>query len=444
MTIFPMQRAMRNLCKSAIKRGVLAILDVGSAKISCLVLRFPHATEPLDRADDTPALPRANHFEVIAVATTRAQGVRLGEISAMREAEGAIRTAVQKAQQKAQTPIDHVIACFSGGNPLSYGVSGVIALEDHIVDHGHIAKVLNACLLPDYGSEREVLHAQPVNFTLDGRSGLVDPRGQRGQHLGVDMHLLTIDAAAVQNLALCIARCDLELAGIVNSPYAAAMASLVEDEQQLGAACIDMGAGSTGVAIFLHGHMIHADSVRLGGMHLSNDISMGLQVPIRLAERIKNLHGGVHATSHDDHEMIPLAGESGDWQHDTRCASRAEVIAIMRPRVEEIFEELRKPLEMAQFDKLPSRQIVLTGGGSQTPGLGELASRVLGQQVRLGSPMRVPKLPQDATGPEYSSLVGTCLYAAHLQDEWWDFDQPDAALSAHPLRRIGRLLRGIW
>ena len=188
-------------------------------------------------------------------------------------------------------------------------------------------------------------------------------------------------------------RQDLELAGIASSAYVSGVSSLVEDEQELGAACVDMGGGSTGISIFMKKHMIYADSVRMGGDHVTSDISKGLQVPLVVAERIKTKHGGVHATGMDDREMIETGGDSGDWEKDRRQISRTELIGIMRPRVEEILEEVRARLDAAGFDSLPSQQIVLTGGASQIPGLDMLANRILGQRVRMGRPLRVQGLP---------------------------------------------------
>ena len=162
--------------------------------------------------------------------------------------------------------------------------------------------------------------------------------------------------------------------------------SLVEDEQELGAACIDMGGGSTGISIFMKKHMIYADSVRMGGDHVTSDISKGLQVPLAVAERIKTKHGGVHATGMDDREMIEIGGDSGDWEKDRRQISRTELIGIMRPRVEEILEEVRARLDAAGFDHLPSQQIVLTGGASQIPGLDGLADPHPGPARAAGPP----------------------------------------------------------
>ena len=441
--LYSQQRAMRSMREAAMQRGVIAILDVGSSKIGCLILRFDGPGQFRD-SDGIGAMAGQSAFRVIGASTTRSRGVRFGEIDAMQETERAIRTAVQAAQKMANIRVDHVIACFSGANPRSYGLAGAVDLNDTAVTEDDVARVLASCDMPDIGEGREVLHAQPVNFALDHRSGLGDPRGQIGNRLAVDMHVMTVDSAVIQNLLYCIKRCDLELAGLASSAYVSGISALVEDEQELGAACIDLGGGSTGLSIFMKKHMIYSDSVRLGGDHVTSDISKGLQVPLSTAERIKTFYGGVVATGMDDREMIEIGGDTGDWEHDRRTVSRAELIGIMRPRVEEILEEVRACLDASGFEHLRSQQIVLTGGGSQIPGLDGLAPKILGQQVRIGRPLRVQGLPQAATGAGFASAVGLCLFAAHPQDEWWDFDIPAESYPARSLRRAFRWFKDNW
>ncbi|MBU0641890.1 MAG: cell division protein FtsA [Alphaproteobacteria bacterium] len=440
--LYAAQRAMRNMRKAALQRGVVAILDVGTSKIACLVLRFDG--DGFVGGEGVGALAGQSSFRVIGAATTRSRGVRFGEIDAMAETERAIRTAVQAAQKMAQTRVDHVIACFSGGHPRSYGLDGQVEVEQNIVSEQDVARVLAASEVPDYGPHREVLHAQPVNFALDHRSGLSDPRGQAGQNLAVDMHMLTVDGAVIQNLLYCIKRCDLEVAGVASGAYVSGISALVEDEQELGAACVDMGGGSTDVSIFMKKHMIYADSVRMGGDHVTSDIAMGLQIPAATAERIKTFYGGVVATGMDDREMIEVGGDSGDWERDRRTVSRSEVIGIIRPRVEEILEGVRDCLDAAGFEHLPSQQIVLTGGASQIPGLDTLAPKILGQQVRIGRPLRVQGLPQAATGAAFAAAVGLCLFAANPQDEWWDFEIPTERYPARSLKRAMRWFKDNW
>jgi len=441
--LYQTQRAMRNIRRAAMQRGVIAILDIGSSKVGCLVLRLDN-TENAREMEGVGSMAGQSSFRVIGAATTRSRGVRFGEIAVMNETERAIRTAVQSAQKMAGVRVDHVIACFSGAEPRSYGLAGEWELQDSVVSEQDVARVLASCDVPDIGEGREVLHAQPVNFALDHRSGLGDPRGQIGNRLSCDLHMMTVDAAVVQNLIYCLKRCDLELAGMASSAYVSGVSSLVEDEQELGAACIDMGGGSTGISVFMKKHMIFADSVRMGGDHVTSDISKGLQVPLTTAERIKTKFGGVHATGMDDREMIEIGGDSGDWEKDRRQVSRTEVIGIMRPRVEEILEEVRARLDAAGFDHLPSQQIVLTGGASQIPGLDGLAARILGQRVRLGRPLRVQGLPQAATGPAFSSAVGLCLFAANPQDEWWDFDIPTERYPARSFKRALKWFKDNW
>ncbi|MCA8882245.1 MAG: cell division protein FtsA [Rhodobacteraceae bacterium] len=442
MELFETQRAMRQMRKAAMQRGVVAILDIGTYKATCFVLRF-------DGAEVTPtegvgSMAGQAQFRVIGAATTRARGMRHGEIEAMQEAERAVRTVVQAAQKMARIRVDHAIVCFSGANPRSYGLTGEIDVAGQEVNEGDVAAVLSSCDTPDIGAHRTVLHAQPVNFALDYRSGLSDPRGQTGNTLTTDLHMLAVDRAVVQNILHCIKRCDLELAGLASSAYVSGISALVEDEQKIGSACIDLGAGTTGVSIFLRSHMIYADTVRAGGAHVTQDISQGLGIPLDLAERIKTLHGGLTATGRDDRDMIPLTGETGDWEHDRREISRSDLIGIMRPRMEEILEDVRDRLDVAGFEQLPSQKVVLTGGGSQIPGLAALATRILGQQVRLGRPMRVQGVPQAAAGPAFSAAVGLSLFAAHPQDECWDFDLATHSYPSRSLRRAVRWFRENW
>ncbi len=441
--LYQSQRAMRAMRRAALQRGVIAVLDVGTTKIACLILRFD-GPDRLPENDGVGAMAGHTSFRVIGAATTRSRGVRFGEIDAMIETERAIRTALRAAQTMAGVRVDHAIACFSGAQPRSYGLAGEVDLHDSAVTEPDIARALAACDMPDLGEGREVLHAHPVNFVLDHRSGLGDPRGQVGNKLSCDMHLLTVDRGPVEHLLHAIHRCDLELAGLVSSAYAAGIAALVEDEQELGAACIDMGGGSTGVSVFVRKHLIYADAVRLGSDHVTLDIAKGLSIPTHVAERIKTLHGGVHATGMDDREMIEIGGDSGDWEKDRRTVSRSELIGIIRPRIEEILEEVRARLDAAGWDSLPSQQIVLTGGGSLIPGLDMLAPKILGQRVRLGRPIRVQGLPQAATGAAFSAIVGLSLQAANPQDEWWDFEIPAERYPARSMRRAMRWLKENW
>jgi len=443
-SLFELQREMRSRREAAVKRGVVAILDIGTSKIVCLVLQFaPNLnTEPNQQTDVT--VPSMGAFRVVGVGTTRSRGVRFGEISVMDETERAIRTAVRQAQKMSGLRVDDVIVTFAGGRPRSYGLSGEVGVENGEVSERDIGHAMFACDVPPYGEGRQPVHAMPVSFSLDQQIGLSDPRGQIGSKLSVDMHMLTVNEAVVQNLLQCVKRCDLELAGLSISSFAAGVSSLVENEQELGAACIDMGAGSTGISVFIKKQLIYADAVRLGGDHISNDIRQGLQVSEDVAERIKTLHGGLVATGSDDRDLIEVPNPMAQWENDRRHVSRSELIGVMRPRVEEILEEVRERLDASGFDYLPSQQIVLTGGSSQIPGMDEVASRILGRHVRIGKPIRVMGLPQMATGSGFAAAVGLALHASHPKDECWDFEMPADRVGVRKMRRAMRWFRNNW
>ena len=197
-----------------------------------------------------------------------------------------------------------------------------------------------------------------------------------------------------------------------------------------------MGGGATGISVFFKKHLIYADSVRMGGDHVSSDISMGLQIPTASAERLKTLHGGAMAMEVDDREMIETGGNSGDWEHDRRQVSRSELIGIIRPRIEEILEDVRDRLDAAGFDNLHRLETNRFDRRGQSSSLDSTVWRRAFWATRSPrSPIRVQGLPQAAT--DRPSLVwwGLALNAAHPQDEWWDFEVPQPQFVGRPLRR---------
>ncbi len=444
VNLFEMQREMRRRREAAIRRGVVGVLDIGTSKIACLILQFAPNLINEPGSDEAVTVPSMGAFRVVGVGTTRSRGVRFGEIAHMDEVEKDIRLAVQRAQKMSGLRVDDVIVAFSGGRPRSYGLSGEVNVENGEVHERDIGHAMFACDIPPYGHGRQPLHAMPVSYTLDSRAGLADPRGQIGNRLALDMHMLTVNDTVVHNLLNCIKRCDLEVAALAHSSFAAGVSSLVENEQELGAACIDMGAGSTGISVFIKKQMIYADAVRLGGDHITNDIRQALQIDGDVAERIKTLHGGVIATSSDDRELIEVPNPMSQWEDNRRHVTRSELIGVIRPRVEEILEEVRDRLDASGFDYLPSQQIVLTGGSSQILGLDDMAARILGRRCRIGRPLRVMGLPQAATGSGFAAAVGLALHASHPRDECWDYEMPHDRIGARKLRRTVRWFKDNW
>ncbi len=441
--LYRTQRTMRAMRRIAFEKGTVALLDVGTSKVACLILQLQprRFSEHENTAKYMQAMAR---FRVIGASMVPSRGIAWGEIIDIPKAERTIRSAVQAAQKMANTHADHAIVCFGGARPCSHSGYGEIDLNDAAVSEADIALLLAKAKTPEFPPERDILHAQPVNFMVDHRSGIIDPRGQLGRTLMADLHVLSVERYAVTNLLHCLKNCGLEPAGLASSSYVSGLSTLLEDEQELGAACIDLGGETTGISVFFRRHMIHADTVPMGGRHVTSDISKGLKISVEMAERIKNFYGGLVATGMDDREMVDISCSTGDWEHDNRRISRSEIIGIIRPRMEEILEEVRKKLDAAGFEYLPSQQIVLTGGSSQIPGLDAIASNILGPQVRLGKPFLIQGLPQALIGPAFSGLVGLSLFATSPQDECWDFALPRIPFGKRTLQNAVRWLNEHW
>ena len=433
---------MRSKRAEALQRGSIAVLDMGTTKIACLVLKLE--TKPGAEALGRGSLIDRTGFKIIGSASTPARGIRFGEVESISEATGAIRSAIAEAQRVCGERIDHVIVCFSGGQLISNLNFGEVEVGDDPVDELDIARVLAASEADGLGPENEVIHAQPVNFSVDHRSGMFDPRGHRGKRLTADLHVLSVNRYTLENFSRCVENCNVELAGITTSAYVSGISSLVEDEQELGAACVDIGGGVTAISIFFKKHMLFAEGLPLGGNDITRDISAAFSVSERVAEWLKVNHGGVIATTEDDLERLPSdqgPGRSGPPKGSTR----SQLIGVMRPRVEEILENVKSILEDAAFNKLTGQRVVLTGGSSVLPGLEDLAREKLGRPIRSGRPMRIAGLPQAMSGPEYSSTVGLTMFAAHPDDEWWDFpDPPLASPPSKPVKRLMHWIREYW
>jgi cell division protein FtsA len=246
---------------------------------------------------------------------------------------------------------------------------------------------------------------------VDATPGVEDPRGMICETLTARLHLVDAAQASLRNLGACLLRCDLEVEELVSAPFAAGLATLVEDEKQLGATVIDMGGGTTTLAVFAEGHLLHTAQLPVGGWHVTNDLARLLSTPLAHAERLKTLHGGVLGAPDDEREWlpVPLVGEDED---QIARVPRAMVVGIIRPRLEETFELIKDRLEAAGLSQEMGRRVVLTGGASQLVGVRELAARVLDRQVRLGRPHPVRGLPETASGPAFASPLGLLAWAA--------------------------------
>jgi len=393
------------------KTALVAALDIGTSKIACIIARLrPHPPQQM--------LPRRSHaIEVIGFGHTRARGTKAGGVVNLAEAEGSIRHAVDAAERMAGLEIESVVLSISAGRLGSALFAAEIDIAGAAVSAGDIARVLAAGRRQSLRDGRAVLHALPVSYSIDGANGVRDPRGMLGTRFGVDMHVATADSAAARNLMLAVERCHLSIEAMVASPYVAGLAALADDEADLGAALIDLGAGTTTIAVFLGGRFVHCEGFALGGVNVTMDLARGLNCGIAGAERIKTLYGSVLGGGSDEADMITVPPINADERDQTQFVPRAALVHIIRPRVEEILEMVRDRLAASVFAAEPRGRVILTGGASLLNGLPELASRMLGRPVRIGRPLGIAGLPEAAKGSAFAAAAGLLVYpqAAHLE-----------------------------
>ena len=406
-------------------RGLYAALDVGSNKVCCFIARV----DP------------DSGIRVTGVGHQMAKGVRAGTVVDIDAVETAIGNAVQTAEQMSGETLAGVIVNVSCGNPTSRMVGVEVALAGHAIADGDVRRVLARTAPVLEPAESELVHMIPVGFAIDGCRGIHDPRGMYGERLGVDMHVVTASPGAIRNLSGCVARCHLEVDAYVVSAYAAGLACLVEDEMDLGVAVIDMGGGTTSIAVFYGGEIVFTDSVPVGGGHVTSDIARGLNTPLAQAERIKTLYGSARFSAADEHATIdvPLIGDDDHIQPNH--VPKSLLVGIIQPRLEETLEMVRGRLEASGYDKIAGRRLVLTGGASQLQGMSELATLVLDKQVRLGRPLRVGGMAEATAGPAFSTCAGLLVYAAYKHPEFDGYATDPDRVPPNLLGRMGTWLR---
>jgi cell division protein FtsA len=386
------------------RSGIVTVLDVGSSKVCCVVAKLK------PREESNLLRGRTHQAKVIGIGHQKSQGVKSGVVIDLDRAEHAIRLAVDAAERMAGLTIDSIIVNLTSGRLKSTGFSATINLGGHEVEEADIKRVLAAGAKQVLKVDREVVHALPVAFSLDAERGVRDPRGMVGETLGVDMHVLTGDAAPQRNLELCINRSHLSVDRLVATPYASGLAALVDDELEMGAACIDMGGGTTTMSVFQDGKFVYGDAIPIGGSHVTLDLAKGLSTRFDHAERLKVMHGSALPGSADDRDLVtvlPMGSDEGDVPLQV---PRSVMTRIIRARVEETLEIVRDRLNKSGYGNAVGKRVVLTGGASQLSGLPEAARRVLGRNVRIGRPLGVASLPEAAKGPAFSTAVGLLIY----------------------------------
>jgi cell division protein FtsA len=375
--------------------GPFGVLDIGTTKIVCVIGR--------GESDGS--------IRVLGFGWQKGRGVRGGGITDVEEAERAIRAAVGTAEEMADTRLRAVVVNLSCGQPESRLFNVQWPVGGRAVTEADIRRVVLEGRARAASDGREIIHALPLGFAADDTQGVVDPRGIHCDNLVGRLHVVDAVSTALRTLGACVARCDLDIAELVCSPMAAGLATLVEDERLLGATLLDMGGGSTGMAVFAEGQLLHTAQLPVGGVHVTNDIARILSTPVAHAERLKTLYGSAHASPDDDREMlpVPLVGEE---EHQIAKVPRSMVVNIIKPRLEETFEMVKERLEASGLVRAAGQRVVLTGGASQLSGAREMAGRILGRQVRQGRPAPLRGLPDSATGPAFATVVGLLEWAA--------------------------------
>ena len=393
------------------RSAIVAVLDIGTSKIVCLIARLkPQSPQEVLRR-------RSHGVEILGLGHTESRGIKGGAVIDLAEAEAAVRHAVDLAERDASVQLESVIVSVSSGRLSSELYAASIAVAGSPITQGDIARVLTAGSYHSVRDGRVVLHSLPIGYSLDGVRGIGEPRGMLAREFGVDMHAVTADVAAARNLMLTVERCHLSVETMVAAPYVAGLSVLADDEADLGAALVDMGAGTTTAAVFSSGRFIHADGFALGGQHVTMDMARGLNARVADAERIKTLYGSVLAGGSDERDMISLPRVGDDEREPPQFVSRANLVRIIKPRVEEILEMLRDRLAASPFAAEPRSRVVFTGGASQLTGLPELAARILNRPVRIGRPLGISGLPDATKGPAFAVAAGLLVYpqAAHLE-----------------------------
>ena len=378
---------------------VFAAVDLGASKVACFILK-PDGVRRTERTLTTAG-----------VGYVQSRGVRGGAIVDVAEASRAIAQAVERAEAMAGLDIHAVTIVTSCGQLASHRVSAKVAIGGRPVTDVDQSRAVSQAMANLKLNRRKAIHMRPIAWSVDGQGHVQDPRGMSGRALGLEMLVVSMKEGVHQTLAHCVERAHLEFEGVVASPYASALAALEEDEMELGSICIDMGGGSTSVAVFAGGALVHVDSLPVGGSHVTKDVAQGLSTSRGGAERIKTLHGSAIASANEDREMIEAPPRGDDPGAGPVTAPRSMLKGIIAPRVEETLEILKERLKAANALEMGAG-IVLIGGASQLAGVREVATRVFDRNVRLGRPARIPHLADAAAGPGFCAAAGVLQRAA--------------------------------
>ncbi len=378
------------------KEHIIVGLDIGTTKICAIVAEVTH-----DQG-----------INIIGVGSSPSRGLRKGVVVNIESTVESIKKAVEEAELMAAVQINSVYIGIAGGHISSETANGVVALKRHEVMRADVQRAIEtaraaAVVSPD----RRILHVLPREFIVDDQEGIREPVGISGSRLEVDVHIVTGAVTSAQNLVKCVNRAGLDVVDIVLQPLASSEAVLTEEEKELGIVMVDLGGGTSDVAIFSEGTISHSAVLPVGGQHLTRDLQIGLRTSLADAEKIKVQHGSALAGMVKDTEMVEVASVGG---RPSRNLCRREVAEIIEPRVEEIFELVLREIRHSGYEGKLAAGVVITGGASLLQGMPDAAERVLNLPGRRGVPSGVGGLRDIVSNPMCSTAVGLILHADRM------------------------------
>jgi cell division protein FtsA len=379
------------------KNSLVVGLDIGTSKVCAVV------GEMTDRG-----------IEIIGVGTHASQGLRKGVVINIESTVNSIKKAVEEAELMAGCEINSVFTGIAGGHIKGFNSHGIVALKGKEVTQRDIDRVIDAAKAVAIPMDREVLHTLPQEYIIDTQDGIKQPLGMSGVRLEAKVHIVTGAVTSAQNIIKCCNKTGLNVADIVLEPLASAEAVLTPEEKELGVALVDMGGGTTDIAILYDGAVKHTAVLAIGGNHLTNDIAMGLRTPIAEAEKIKQRYGYARASMTNKDERVDVPSVGG---RTPRTVSRQILCEIIEPRLEEVFQLIYREINKSGYQDALASGIVMTGGSTLLPGTIEMAEQVFNTPVRLGVPAHIGGLVDVVSSPAYATGVGLVLYGMKRQDK---------------------------
>jgi len=371
-------------------KNLIVGLDIGTSKIACIVAEVT--------AEGT--------LEVIGAGMTESSGMKKGMVVNIDATVGTIQQALQEAELMADCKITTVYTGIAGGHIRSSNAHGMIKIKEKEVAYTDVVRAIETASSISLPGDQQILHILEQEFSIDGQEGIKKPLGMSGMRLEVEIHIVTGAVSAVQNILKCIHRCGLEVNEMILQPLASSKAVLADDEKELGVCLIDIGGGTTDVAIFTNGAIRHTAVIPIAGDQITNDIAMALRTPTKDAEDIKIKYGcALRQLANDAPIEVPGVGE-----RSSRMLSRQTLAEVIEPRIEELYSLVQTELRRSGYEDLLSSGIVITGGSSSMQGMVELAEEIFHLPVRLGLPRNIGGLSSVVKTPRYATGVGLLVY----------------------------------